>query len=110
MSTLLALMDGLDSRGQVVVIGATNRIDAIDGALRRPGRFDRELLFPLPNLKVRGVQGATWRGATWRGYCMLYIDALYGTGNCVLQPDVLRVCGISLMGPAYLMSLLLFSG
>jgi hypothetical protein len=38
VSTLLALMDGLDSRGQVVVIGATNRIDALDGALRRPGR------------------------------------------------------------------------
>ena len=34
-------MDGLDSRGRVVVIGATNRIDALDGALRRPGRFDR---------------------------------------------------------------------
>lgn len=53
VSTLLALMDGLDSRGQVVVVGATNRIDAIDGALRRPGRFDRELLFPLPNLAAR---------------------------------------------------------
>ena len=39
VSTLLALMDGLDSRGQVVVIGATNRLDALDGALRRPGRF-----------------------------------------------------------------------
>jgi len=38
VSTLLALMDGLDSRGQVVIIGATNRIDALDGALRRPGR------------------------------------------------------------------------
>ena len=49
MSTLLALMDGLDARGRVVVIGATNRPDALDGALRRPGRFDRELLFPLPN-------------------------------------------------------------
>lgn len=53
VSTLLALMDGLDPRGQVVVIGATNRVDAIDGALRRPGRFDRELLFPLPNLQAR---------------------------------------------------------
>jgi len=42
-------MDGLDSRGQVVVIGATNRIDAIDPALRRPGRFDREFYFPLPS-------------------------------------------------------------
>ncbi|KAI9354366.1 hypothetical protein DFJ73DRAFT_827554 [Zopfochytrium polystomum] len=48
VSTLLALMDGLDNRGQVVVIGATNRIDAIDPALRRPGRFDREFFFPLP--------------------------------------------------------------
>ena len=38
VSTLLALMDGLDARGQVVLIGATNRIDAIDEALRRPGR------------------------------------------------------------------------
>jgi SpoVK/Ycf46/Vps4 family AAA+-type ATPase len=34
--------------------GATNRIDALDGALRRPGRFDRELVFPLPNLAARG--------------------------------------------------------
>ncbi|XP_063905378.1 ATPase family AAA domain-containing protein 2-like [Zophobas morio] len=48
VSTLLALMDGLDNRGEVIVIGATNRIDAIDPALRRPGRFDRELFFPLP--------------------------------------------------------------
>ncbi len=55
MSTLLALMDGLDSRGQVVIIGATNRPDSLDGALRRPGRFDRELLFPLPGLQVREV-------------------------------------------------------
>ncbi|XP_071499622.1 ATPase family AAA domain-containing protein 2-like [Diadema antillarum] len=53
VSTLLALMDGLDSRGEVVVIGATNRIDAIDPALRRPGRFDREFLFPLPSLEAR---------------------------------------------------------
>lgn len=50
--TLLALMDGLDNRGEVIVIGATNRIDAIDPALRRPGRFDRELYFPLPARKV----------------------------------------------------------
>ncbi len=53
VSTLLALMDGLDNRGQVVVIGATNRIDAIDPALRRPGRFDRELAFTLPNMEAR---------------------------------------------------------
>lgn len=53
VSTLLALMDGLDSRGQVVVIGATNRVDAVDSALRRPGRFDREFFFPLPDAKAR---------------------------------------------------------
>ena len=46
-------MDGLDARGQVVVVAATNRIDAIDPALRRPGRFDRELLFSLPNETAR---------------------------------------------------------
>ncbi len=53
VSTLLALMDGLESRGQVIVIGATNRLDSIDPALRRPGRFDRELMFALPSLKAR---------------------------------------------------------
>ncbi|KAK3028389.1 hypothetical protein RJ639_039599 [Escallonia herrerae] len=53
VSTLLALMDGLKSRGSVVVIGATNRPDAVDPALRRPGRFDREIYFPLPSAKDR---------------------------------------------------------
>lgn len=46
-------MDGLDSRGEIVVIGATNRLDSIDPALRRPGRFDREFLFSLPDKDVR---------------------------------------------------------
>jgi hypothetical protein len=53
VSTLLALMDGLDSRGAVVLVAATNRPDAVDPALRRPGRFDRELLFPLPAAPAR---------------------------------------------------------
>ncbi|KAE8737506.1 hypothetical protein FOCC_FOCC017031, partial [Frankliniella occidentalis] len=53
VSTLLALMDGLDSAHDVIVIGATNRIDAIDPALRRPGRFDKELFFPLPSHQAR---------------------------------------------------------
>ncbi|KAL2015855.1 hypothetical protein VTK56DRAFT_4688 [Thermocarpiscus australiensis] len=53
VSTLLALMDGMDNRGQVIVIGATNRPDNIDPALRRPGRFDREFYFPLPDLEAR---------------------------------------------------------
>lgn len=51
--TLLALMDGLDNNSEIIVIGATNRIDAIDPALRRPGRFDKELYFPLPCYSAR---------------------------------------------------------
>ncbi|XP_062433658.1 ATPase family AAA domain-containing protein 2-like [Rhea pennata] len=53
VTTLLALMDGLDSRGEIVVIGATNRPDSLDPALRRPGPFDRELLFTRPNKEAR---------------------------------------------------------
>ncbi|TYJ48437.1 hypothetical protein E1A91_A01G062000v1 [Gossypium mustelinum] len=55
VSTLLALLDGLKSRGSVVVIGATNRPDAVDPALRRPGRFDREIYFPLPSMEDRAA-------------------------------------------------------
>ena len=48
VAQLLALMDGLAQRRQVVVIAATNRPDALDPALRRPGRFDREIMVPVP--------------------------------------------------------------
>ncbi|KAG1724920.1 AAA-domain-containing protein [Suillus lakei] len=69
VSTLLALMDGMDGRGQVIVIGATNRPDAIDPALRRPGRFDREFYFPLPSLEAREriltIMTKDWEG--WQG-------------------------------------------
>jgi SpoVK/Ycf46/Vps4 family AAA+-type ATPase len=69
VSTLLALMDGMDGRGQVVVIGATNRPDAIDPALRRPGRFDREFYFPLPDARARErivrIMTRKWDG--WEG-------------------------------------------
>lgn len=53
VSTLLVLMDGLENNSEIIVIGATNRVDAIDPALRRPGRFDRELYFPLPCYSAR---------------------------------------------------------
>jgi transitional endoplasmic reticulum ATPase len=53
VAQLLTLMDGLQSRGRVVVIAATNRVNAIDGALRRPGRFDREIEFGVPDRKGR---------------------------------------------------------
>ncbi|KAG9085522.1 hypothetical protein FRC07_013358, partial [Ceratobasidium sp. 392] len=62
-------MDGMDGRGQVVVIGATNRPDAVDPALRRPGRFDREFYFGLPSLSARRrileINTAGWAG--WSG-------------------------------------------
>jgi transitional endoplasmic reticulum ATPase len=53
VSQLLTLMDGLRSRGQVVVMGATNRMEAIDPALRRPGRFDREIRIGVPDRNGR---------------------------------------------------------
>ncbi len=53
VAQLLTLMDGLEARGQVIVIAATNRPNAIDPALRRPGRFDREIELPVPDRKGR---------------------------------------------------------
>ena len=53
VSQLLTLMDGLKNRGRVVVIGATNRINSIDPALRRPGRFDREVEISVPDKSGR---------------------------------------------------------
>ena len=53
VSQLLSLMDGLSARGKVVVIGATNRVNAIDPALRRPGRFDREIELGVPDRNGR---------------------------------------------------------
>lgn len=53
VAQLLSLMDGLESRGQVVVVGATNRVNALDEALRRGGRFDREIEIGIPNRNGR---------------------------------------------------------
>ena len=53
VAQLLALMDGLESRGQVVVMGATNIPNSLDSALRRPGRFDREISIEVPKEKGR---------------------------------------------------------
>jgi cell division protease FtsH len=59
LNQLLAEMDGFDQSGGVVVLAATNRPDALDPALRRPGRFDREVLVPLPNRAERRAILAT---------------------------------------------------
>ena len=53
VSQLLTMMDGLKSRGKVIVIGATNRVNSVDPALRRPGRFDREIEISVPDKKGR---------------------------------------------------------
>ena len=53
VAQLLTLMDGLKGRGQVIVIGATNRPEALDPALRTPGRFDREIMIPVPDKRGR---------------------------------------------------------
>ncbi|MEM0379882.1 MAG: CDC48 family AAA ATPase [Desulfurococcaceae archaeon] len=53
VAQLLALMDGLENRGDIIVIAATNRPNALDPALRRPGRFDREIEIPLPDKNGR---------------------------------------------------------
>lgn len=53
VAQLLSLMDGMSTRGKVVVIGATNRINAVDEALRRPGRFDREIEIGVPDRNGR---------------------------------------------------------
>jgi transitional endoplasmic reticulum ATPase len=49
VAQLLSLMDGLEERGQIIIIGATNLPDSLDPALRRPGRFDREIVIPIPD-------------------------------------------------------------
>ena len=53
VSQMLSMMDGLEARGKVIVIGATNRPNALDTALRRPGRFDREIEIKVPSKKGR---------------------------------------------------------
>jgi transitional endoplasmic reticulum ATPase len=53
VAQLLSLMDGLKSRGDVIVMAATNRPDSLDPALRRPGRFDREITIGIPNVRAR---------------------------------------------------------
>ncbi len=88
VSTLLALMDGIDSAGQVFVLAATNRLDAIDPALRRSGRFDHELYVPVPDLAARRdilrIHTAAWpqphplvgpRLTEWAARCVGYSGA-----------------------------------
>ncbi|KAH7433388.1 hypothetical protein KP509_07G067200 [Ceratopteris richardii] len=89
VSTLLALMDGIKSRGSVVVIGATNRPDALDPALRRPGRFDREIYFPLPSLLDRtailNLQTRNWQIPQKKEIISLLANRTIGFAGADLQ-------------------------
>lgn len=86
-------MDGMDGRGQVIIIGATNRPDAVDPALRRPGRFDREFFFPLPNKlarrKILEINTKTWEPALGPALLDNLADVTKGYGGADLRVSVL---------------------
>lgn len=89
VSTLLALMDGMESRGQVIIIGATNRPDAVDPALRRPGRFDREFYFPLPDRdarkKIIEIHTRNWDPPVPEWLCSMLAEKSKGYGGADLR-------------------------
>ncbi|ENN70820.1 hypothetical protein D910_07747 [Dendroctonus ponderosae] len=89
VATLLALMDGLDNKPGLIVIGATNRIDAVDPALRRPGRFDKELYFPLPGVEARRqileVHTKTWKHRPSSRLLTALVEATSGFSGADLQ-------------------------
>jgi SpoVK/Ycf46/Vps4 family AAA+-type ATPase len=91
VSTLLSLMDGLESRGQVVVIGATNRIDSIDPALRRPGRFDREFFFGLPKEDAR-MRILEMNTKEWKGVDRSMLETLAQMTHGYNGADVKQLC------------------
>ncbi|CAI5485106.1 unnamed protein product [Closterium sp. Yama58-4] len=99
VATLLALLDGLDSRGAVTVIAATNRIDAIDPALRRPGRFVREIFFPLPGFAgrkaiLRAITGGWGMGVAPSGKVL---EELARRSEGFAGADLRAVCNDALM-------------
>merc|ERR1719375_1073438 len=89
VATLLALMDGMENRGRVIVIGATNRPDAVDPALRRPGRFDREIVFSVPTaaerLDILKVHTAKWPCAPLPETLKKVADRLVGYTGADMQ-------------------------
>ena len=91
VSQLLSLLDGLRGRGEIICIGATNRINALDEALRRPGRFDREIEFGVPNMKGRKeIFQIHTRGMPLEDDVDLndYADITYG----FVGADIMAVC------------------
>lgn len=95
VSQLLVLMDGLKSRGQVVVIAATNRPNSIDPALRRPGRFDREIEIGVPDKKGRKeILEIHTRGMPLEG---VELNELAATTHGFVGADLQALCKESAM-------------
>lgn len=91
VAQLLTLMDGLGDRGNVIVIGATNREDSIDPALRRPGRFDREIEIGIPGRKARSdILNVHMRGMPLTEDVSL--DALAGMTQGFVGADLAALC------------------
>ncbi|GKT34925.1 Tat-binding homolog 7 [Aduncisulcus paluster] len=91
VSTLLSLLDGLEDRGDVIVIGATNRADSLDAALRRPGRFDREILFTAPDLDGR-VNILKIHTKKWVGFDYNILNDIAGLTEGFSGADLNALC------------------
>ena len=91
VAQLLTLMDGLGDRGNVIVVAATNREDSIDPALRRPGRFDREIEIGIPGRKARAdILNVHMRGMPLTEDVSL--DALAGMTQGFVGADLAALC------------------
>ena len=91
VAQLLTLMDGLGDRGNVIVVAATNREDSIDPALRRPGRFDREIEIGIPGRKARAdILNVHTRGMPLTED--VSIDALAGMTQGFVGADLAALC------------------
>jgi len=91
VAQLLTLMDGLGDRGNVIVVAATNREDSIDPALRRPGRFDREIEIGIPGRKARAdILSVHTRGMPLTDD--VSIDALAGMTQGFVGADLAALC------------------
>jgi len=87
VAQLLTLMDGIKGRGQVIVIGATNRPNTIDPALRRTGRFDREIDIGVPD-KAGRLQILRIHTKKMRLAPDVDLEALAGTTHCFVGSDL----------------------
>ena len=91
VAQLLTLMDGLGDRGNVIVVAATNREDSIDPALRRPGRFDREIEIGIPGRKARfDILNVHMRGMPLTED--VSVDALAGMTQGFVGADLAALC------------------